>query len=198
MNKRTFLTTAAVGLFASAVSGVVRPAIKSDRGPMLLTVSGAINRHNRGGLDPALDQMLHKQKVMFAQAYAFDFADLTALPHVSIQPTLEYDSRPHRLRGPLLLDVMEATGMHGDAAMLILHAVDGYSVPLRVEDARKYRFIVATHLDEQPMSLGGLGPLWAMYDADRFPDMSAKPLNYRFVQCPWALYYIDVRRSDQK
>jgi hypothetical protein len=52
--------------------------------------------------------------------------------------------------------------------------------------------IVATHLDGQPMPLGGLGPLWAVYDADRVPQAAARPLAERFAQCPWALYHIDV------
>jgi hypothetical protein len=60
---------------------------------------------------------------------------------------------------------------------------------------RKYRFIVATHLDGQPMPLGGLGPLWAVYDADRFADMAGKPLNPRFALCPWALYHIEVQAA---
>jgi hypothetical protein len=43
------------------------------------------------------------------------------------------------------------------------------------------------------MALGGLGPLWGIYDADRFPDMAAKPVDQRFALCPWALYHIDVQ-----
>ena len=58
--------------------------------------------------------------------------------------------------------------------------------------ARAQRFIVATHLDGKPMALGGLGPLWAVYDADRFADMAARPVAERFGACPWALYHIEV------
>jgi hypothetical protein len=47
-------------------------------------------------------------------------------------------------------------------------------------------------VDGKPMPLGGLGPLWAVYDADRVPEMAAKPLAQRFAACPWALYHIDV------
>jgi hypothetical protein len=43
------------------------------------------------------------------------------------------------------------------------------------------------------MPLGGLGPLWAIYDADHFPDMAAKPIDQRFAHCPWALYHVDVQ-----
>lgn len=41
-------------------------------------------------------------------------------------------------------------------------------------------------------ALGGLRPLWALYDADRVADMAAKPVAERFGACPWALYHIDI------
>ena len=52
--------------------------------------------------------------------------------------------------------------------------------------------IVATTLDGVAMSLGGLGPLWAVYDADRLADFKDKPLKQRFALSPWGLYYIEV------
>ncbi|MGC8068890.1 hypothetical protein, partial [Salmonella enterica] len=68
----------------------------------MLTVTGDISKANRGPLDPALDQMMAKQKLAFDRAHTFDFAALAALPSVEIHPTLEYDGRRHSLRGPLL------------------------------------------------------------------------------------------------
>ena len=137
-----------------------------------------------------------KQKVSFTKAYGFDFAALTALPAVSIKPTLEYDSKPHVLKGPLLVDVMRACGVAVAAKThFFLRAIDGYAAQVSAADAAKYRFIVATHLDGQPMALGGLGPLWAVCDADRFPDMMARPLATRFEWCPWATYQIEVREG---
>ena len=77
--------------------------------------------------------------------------------------------------------------------MLGLRALDGYTVALSLADARGYRMIVATTLDNLPMSVGGLGPLWAVYDADRLPAFKDKPLKERFALCPWGLYFIDVK-----
>ena len=54
--------------------------------------------------------------------------------------------------------------------------------------------IVATTLDGAPMSIGGLGPLWAVYDADRLADFKDKPLKQRFALCPWGLYFIEVKK----
>ncbi|WP_457280071.1 molybdopterin-dependent oxidoreductase [Polaromonas sp. P5_D5] len=194
--RRQFLNAAAIGAVAAPSLALAQHAPKASRGPILLTVSGLIGGGNRGAFDPVLDQMMGKQKIQFDKAHVFDFAALTALPAVTIKPTLEYDSKPHTLKGPLLADVMKAAGVKlTDKTTLFLRAVDGYAAQVTATEAGKYRFIVATHLDGQPMALGGLGPLWAVYDADRFPDMAAKPLPARFAWCPWATYHIEVKEA---
>jgi len=193
MNKRQFLGAAAV---AGAFPIAGQAAQPSGRGPALLTVTGAIAHGNRGPLDPALDQMMHKHQVTFTKAWAFDYASLLALPPQTIRPTLEYDGKPHTLRGPLLTDVLARAGATvNDRTILILRAVDGYNVELPIAQARARRFIVATHIDGNPMPLGGLGPLWAVYDADRVAEMAALPLPQRFAACPWALYHAEVITS---
>lgn len=78
------------------------------------------------------------------------------------------------------------------AALMVLRAVDGYAATLTVAQARSQRFIVATHMDGAPMALGGLGPLWALADADRVPELATRPLAERFGGCPWSLYHINV------
>ena len=188
MHKRTFL--AAAGAAAVAAPSFAQAA-GGRRGPTLLTVTGAITKANRGPLDPVLDQMMAKQKLAFDKAHAFDFAALTALKAVKIQPTLEYDGKKHTLAGPLLADVLKAAGAPAEGK-LATRAVDGYAPTIGIADAKKYGFIVATHLDGKPMPLGGLGPLWAVYEPDRFADMAAKPVDQRFANCPWGLYHIEV------
>ena len=194
MQKRHFLAAAALG--SLALPSTAQAPLPGDgarlQSPALLTVTGAIGKANRGPFDPVRDQMMAKQKLAFDKARAFDFGALTALPAVTIRPTLEYDGKPHELRGPLLTDVLAAAGAAADGR-LAMRAVDGYAPTLSLADARRYRYIVATHLDGQTMALGGLGPLWAVYDADRFPEMSARPVDQRFATCPWALFHIDVQ-----
>jgi hypothetical protein len=191
MKKRQFLGTAL--LAAGALPAAAKPAARAAKGPVLLTISGAITRPNRGAFDPALDQMMHKHKASFDQAHAADFDALLALPAIGIKPTLEYDARAHALRGPLLLDVLAMAGAQiRTDTRIVLRAVDGFAATLSAEQARAQRFIVATHLDGQPLALGGLGPLWAVFDADRVPALAARPLAERFGACPWALYHIEV------
>lgn len=195
MNKRRqFMNTAALGAMAMPSLLLAKTAPKATSGPTLLTVSGLIGAGNRGALDPALDQMMVKQKISFERAHAFDFAALTVLPAATIAPTLEYDGKPHTLKGPLLMQVLEVCGVKlTDRTALFVRAVDGYAAQVSAADAKKYGFIIATHLDGKPMALGGLGPLWAVYEADRFPEMAAKALPARFAWCPWATYHIEVK-----
>lgn len=196
MEKRRFLQAAMAGA-AGAAPVHAQHAPKAAAGPILLTVSGLIGAGNRGALDPAFDQLMARHKIAFGKAHAFDFAALVTLPAVEIQPTLEYDSRRHRLKGPSLVEVMKACGATVTGrTSLHLRAVDGYAAVVPWLQIVKRRFIVATHLDEHPLALGGLGPLWTVYDADAFPDMAAKPVAERFGSCPWAAYHIDVQDAD--
>ena len=199
MKKRHFLTAAAVATLATPALAAPdaapesAPARRRAGGPGLLTITGAIGRGNRGPRT-ALDQMLVKQQIAFDKAHVFDAPALHRLPAVTIRPTLEYDARPHTLQGPLLTEVLQAAGVKtGVARQLLLRAIDGYTVPLSLAQARQQRFIVATHLDGQPLALGGLGPLWAVFDADRDAAMATKPLPERFAACPWGLYHIEVQ-----
>jgi len=189
MEKRTFLATLAL---AGATPSLTM-AKNAGRGPTLLTVTGAVPHANRGKFDPVADQMMFKQKLSFDKAWTFDYAALAALPAVTIRPTLEYDSKVHMLAGPLLTDVLKTAGVAlTDSTRITLRAVDGYAAAITGAQARRQRFIVATQMDGAPMALGGLGPLWSVYDADRVPEMVARPVAERFGSCPWALYHINV------
>jgi len=192
MKKRHFIGALAGGAgLPLAAFAQSEPAKTASKSPALLTVTGQIGKTNRGPLDPVLDQMMAKQKLAFDKARAFDYAELARMPAVTIRPTLEYDKKQHSLSGPLLATVLQACGATG--SKLQMRAIDGYAPSISLADAQKYRFIVATQLDGRPMPLGGLGPLWAIYEADQFPDMAAKPVDQRFGQCPWGLYHIEVQ-----
>ena len=195
MNKREFLmaatATAAVGLLPMASAHAA-----TARGPVLLTVSGAITHANCGALDPALDQMMAKHGIQFDKALALDAQALYQLPKVQIKPTLEYDAKPHTLSGPLLTTVLAAAGVPATGAFTVgMRAVDGYNVNVSLAELVRMRMLVATHLDGRPLALGGLGPLWAVFDADTVTPFKDLPLKERFAQCPWGLYHLDVQRA---
>ena len=191
--KRRALVFTAVGGSALPAVGAAQ-ATPAAAGPTLVTISGAIGRSNRGALDPALDQLMVKHKVSFDKAWTVDAAALARLPAVTIQPTVEYDGKPHKLAGPTLASVVATAGVAATApVLLMLRALDGYVVGVSLADAQRYRMIVATAIDGMPLPIGGLGPTWAVYDADRLPDFKDKPLKERFGICPWGLYHIEVK-----
>lgn len=192
MNKRDFVVSA--GLAGLLPAGGSIAATQAVRQPALLTVSGDIAKPNRGPLDPVTDQMMGKHGIQFSKAHAFDAAALQRLPSVTIKPTPEYDAKKHTLEGPSLASVLEAAGVaRGSAVQLGLRAVDGYNAVISLADALAYRMIVAIRMDGRPMALGGLGPQWAVYEADAVAAMKDKPLKERFALCPWGLYHIDVK-----
>jgi len=196
MDKRQFLLVTALGLPAIRASARGRKTNTLASGPAVLTVTGLIGRTNRGPLDKVLDHLMSKHGLQFELAFSFDLSALAELPQVNIRTTLEYDARPHRLRGPLMIDVLRMAGVSTSGpTTLTLRGIDGYAPVLTLADIGAHDFIVATHIDGQPMAIGGLGPLWAIYEADRFPEMARKPVNERFAGCPWGLYHIGVQAA---
>jgi hypothetical protein len=200
MNKRQFLTRAAA-LSATATAAPTFGATRARNptcppSPVVLTISGAIRQHNRGALDPAFDQLLAKHLVKFSQAYGFDLSSLARMKAVTLRTTIEYDSREHTFSGPLMTDLLEHVGApDAGSTQILMHAIDGYAVMTTLDTVRAYRFIVATQMDGKPLPLGGVGPLWAIYDADNIPALSARPLKERFELSPWGLYHLQVSEA---
>ncbi len=194
MNPRRVFTAALLGSALPLAEAAQPEGTGPLRGAAQLTLSGpALGRANRGPVNPVLEQLFRKHQVAFERGFEFDAAALQALPAVEIRPTLEYDGREHRLSGPLLEQVLAAAGVAPSAPMVLtLRALDGYAVRVPLTDARRWRMLVATRLDGRPMALGGLGPQWAVYDADRLPDFRDKPLKERFSLCPWGLYHMEI------
>ncbi|WP_302173151.1 molybdopterin-dependent oxidoreductase [uncultured Hydrogenophaga sp.] len=193
MDKRRFLQAASTAAWLPVATATHAASPARSAAPALLTVSGAIRQANRPPLDKALDQMMAKHGVAFDKGFAFGFAEIAALPAVEMRPTLEYDGLKHTLRGPTVARVLEAAGaIATDSTTIGLRAVDGYNAELTLGEIRRLGFIVATHIDGQPMPLGGLGPMWAVYEPDRFPDLARLSLPERFVKCPWGVYSIHV------
>ncbi len=194
MKKRSFLLGAGVAAACTAAWPLERRRLHPTPDTMpVLTVFGRISRSNRGRLDPVHDQLLKRHGVTFDRAFTYTLADLLQLPAVSIAPTLEYDARSHGLSGPSLLNVLLAAGVDTEAALQVgIRALDGYRVQLSMAQVRERAMILATHLDDKPLSIGGLGPLWSVFDPVSVPSLRDKPLAQRYADCPWGTYCIEV------
>jgi len=198
IKKRSFVAASIglAGLWTAIGSAHAAGKAKAPAGPALLTISGAITQPNRGALDATIDQMMGKHGIRFDNAHALDAASLQRMPAVTIRPTLEYDNKPHTLKGPLLTTVLASAGVPaGKPVQIVLRAVDGYNVTVSMADVQAWRMVVATQIDGQPMALGGLGPQWAVFEADVLPAFKDKPVKERFGQCPWGLYHIEVKTA---
>ena len=195
IDRRTWLALAGAGTSALATNSQAQSlASSSARGATWLTVSGAIRNSNRGPVHPQLEQLFIKHKVGFERAMAFDEALIRRLPARSIKPLLEYDSQAHELQGPLLSQVLETAGVSlQPKTALVLRALDGYTVVLTGQQVMNSQMILAHTLDRAPIGLGGLGPLWAVWDPARQPELMSKPLNERYALCPWGLYHVEVK-----
>lgn len=194
MKKRSFLLGAGVAAACTAAWPQERRRANPPPHTMpVLTVFGRISRSNRGRLDPVHDQLLKRHGVTFDRAFAFALSDLLQLPALSIVPTLEYDAQPHVLRGPSLMNVLMTAGVDTQAPLQLgIRALDGYRVQLSMAQVRERAMILATHLDDKPLSIGGLGPLWAVFDPVSVPTLRDKPLAERYADCPWGNYCIEV------
>ena len=87
MHKREFLASMLLAA-AAPVAGQTRNTV-TPTAPVLLTITGAIGKSNRGPFDPAFDVLMSKHGVAFAAAYAMEWKRIAALPTRTIEPTLE-------------------------------------------------------------------------------------------------------------
>ncbi|WP_199137080.1 MULTISPECIES: molybdopterin-dependent oxidoreductase [Delftia] len=198
LSRRSLLAASAATGLALCESALAAPAApgKSTEAAVL-TISGPGVRGNRGPLDPVADLLLKNHGLAFDSAWTTGAHALERLPTVEITPHIEYDGQPHRLRGPLLATVLQAAGVDSAAAAakgqwITLQAIDGYRAQLPLAQALQWSMLLATHMDGRRLGLGGLGPQWAMYDADRIADLAGKPLKERFAQAPWGLYHMGL------
>ena len=164
-------------------------AALAEGGPALITVSGKIDKPNRGPLDPFADELLARYVESFEKARAFDLADLQALPqHELIVAFPEWQGASHRFQGPRVADVLAVAGATGTAITLI--GIDGYAASRERAVLEKADFILALKIDGQPLGLGGHGPAWLITSPEiepAFPD--GKPSLDGLV---WAVFHITV------
>lgn len=201
LSRRSLLATGtAAGL---ALCGEATAAITHQgRGEAtVLTISGLGVHPNRGPMNPARDLLLNNHGLGFEAARTFSAAALARLEQVQITTGIEYDDQPHRLRGPLLATVLQAAGVDAAAAArqdrwLSLQAIDGYRAQMPLAQALGWRMLVVTRMDDHPLSLGDLGPQWAMYDAAGIAELAARPVKERFAKAPWGLYHLGLQARE--
>lgn len=188
---------AAAGALAPAAATAARTCGLDGLQPTALTISGPGIHPNRAGLDDVHDRLLIAHGHRFDAAWTCGLDALTSLPQHRLEARIEYDEARHALHGPLLETVLQAAGLDigtalGQGLWITLQALDGYRALLPLSQAMRWRFLLATRMDGQPLGMGGLGPLWAVYDAQAQAELADTSWKNRFAQSPWGLYYLSI------
>lgn len=142
------------------------------KGPVVLTIHGKIANANRGALDEFEDAFFKFGSVSFDRAAQFDLAMLEKLGMKTL--TVKYDSWPkaYTFEGPLLADVLKATGATGQS--IKVYALDGYGAEIPLSELRQYPVLLALKADGRYLGLGGRGPTWVVYPRDdRHPALKS-------------------------
>ena len=155
-----------VALCAPASAGQL-PAAK---GPVLLTVTGAIEPGNAGA------------------SAVFDRAMLDALPGRAAKVETPWTDGTVTFEGPLGSALLDAVGAHG--TVMHITALDDYAVDVPIEDFRKYPVILATRKNGAPMPVRDKGPIFVIYPFDQDKSLINEVYFNRSV---WQVKAIDIR-----
>ena len=166
--------------------------------PVMLTISGTGVQANRGKPQAVADRMLNTHGYQFDAAWSCGLDALNSLEQHQLTTQLEYDEAEHRLQGPLLEHVLQAAGIDiahaiAQGLQLTLQGIDGYRTQMPLTQAVRWRILLATQLDGLPLSVGGVGPLWAVFAPQHIPELSQLPIQQRFPAAVGGLYYIQIR-----
>lgn len=156
--RRVLLSLSAVAVVAVSAFSVSASPL---RGPVILTVSGAINNPSRGAMDPEHDKFFVYNDVEFSSAAQFDYAALQSIGIVTISADFPMGGAVHSYEGPLLADVLAAAGATGTTATI--RALDGFAVDLNIAEAVANGAVVALKRDGIPFAIGDYGPTHVVF-----------------------------------
>ena len=182
---------------AQAARSASQTCVLNGLQPAMLTISGPGVQPNRGKPQAVADRMLQVHGHQFESAWSCGLDALNSLEQQALKTTLEYDEAEHSLQGPLLENVLQASGVDIAQAMaqghwLTLQGIDGYRSQLPLAQAVRWRMLVATQFDGTPLAIGGLGPLWASFAPQHIDELKQLPVKQRFTAAVWGLYYIQI------
>jgi hypothetical protein len=156
--------------------------------PTVITIIGAIEKTNRGPLDPFQDALLARYSKGFEGAYALSRSDLMSLSQHSVRARYPSWKTDHTFSGPRLADVLAAAGSRGGSVQI--YGLDGYRIAYERTVLEEAEYILALTMDDKPLGMGGFGPTYVMVSdqsKEAFPD--GKPSDDALV---WGAILIDV------
>lgn len=155
-------------------------------GPVLVTVTGAVENTNRGPLDPERDKLFTFNEVAFDKAMAFDVDALARLPQTTVRADFPKGGDEVAFTGPLLADVLEAAGAVGDT--VTVQAMDGYAVEAPRTELADMGAVLALSRDGSPLGIGDFGPAQIVFPRAERADLADMP-DDRWI---WQVFHINV------
>ena len=146
-------------------------ALDQPKGPVILTVVGAVSDANRDG------------------KAVFDLAMLESLKGRSATMETPWTKSAAEYSGPFLREVLKAAGAKG--SRLLVRALNGYSAEVPFSDASSLDTILATRLDGQVMTVRAKGPTMLVYPFDLDPSLYNEK---SFARSVWQITEIEVGR----
>lgn len=117
----------------------------------------------------------------------FDMAMLDALGNHETLTTTPWYNGVKKFSGPLGSDLLDAVGATG--TQLKVTALNDYVTVIPVSDFKDYEVILATQLDDAPMSVRDKGPIFVIYPFDQQPALNNETY---YGRSAWQVKSIEV------
>jgi hypothetical protein len=160
------------------------PALAAS--PVLVTVTGAVEKANRGPMDPDVDKLFLFTGGEFEAAHALTLEALQALPQTTVSTDFPKGGSVVEFTGPTLEAVLEAAGAEG--ATVTVQALDGYAVEVPRAEMVGNGAILALALDGEPLSIGGMGPAMIAFPRAERENLADMPDDWWV----WQIFHIKV------
>ncbi len=144
-------------------------ALPAPSGPVVLALTGRVERPNRGA------------------AALFDMAMLAGFAQSTITTATPWFIGARRFTGPRLRDVLDAAGAQG--SLLRASALNDYRVEIPFTDVRKFDVVLTRLIDDRPLPVRDKGPLFVMYPFSTHPELLT---SVYYGRCIWQLKAIEV------
>ena len=154
---------------AANVARASNEALPAPAGPVILTVTGQIDRTNAPG------------------AANFDHAMIERLGTRTLRTATVWTDGVKTFEGPLMRDVLAAAGARGSEVKAT--ALNDYVIDIPIADFERYDVLLALRMDGHELQPRDKGPLWIVYPRDAFPALQDGRYDNRWV---WQLRRLQV------
>lgn len=145
-------------------------ALDAPKGPVLLSVTGALSRPNDNG------------------AASFDMALLAALPQHSFSTTTPWYPQPRKFTGVLVRDLLDAVGSKASVARAV--ALNDYRADIPADELVNNGALIAYLLDDRPMLVREKGPLVIIFPFSDRPELRTA---VHYSRAVWQLKALELR-----